>query len=151
MERVTRFVDSPTNEQAEADSLHYTDEKEVLRAVLILGQLYQHMDRRLYAALIEANPSLRVSSVASALSSLYLRTESSHPIHLYALESYFRCLLHSPSGIASEMVQQVVEVAFLVRMNGRSCAMVSSSRVALSSSFCSWSCRHFPHCVRRGS
>ena len=151
MERVTRFVDSPTNEQAEADSLHYTDEKEVLRAVLILGQLYQHMDRRLYAALIEANPSLRVSSVASALSSLYLRTESSHPIHLYALESYFRCLLHSPSGIASEMVQQVVEVAFLVRMNGRSCAMVSSSRVALSSSCCSWSCRHFPHCVRRGS
>lgn len=128
-----------------------SNEKEVLRAVLVLGQLYQHMDRRLYASLIENNTQLRVSVIASALSSLYLHSESSHPIHLYALESYFRCLLHSPSGIAPDMVQEVVEVVVRFRMNGRFSATVSSSRVASFSSCCSWFCRRFPPCARRCS
>ena len=154
VECVKNFANSVkgcANSNHEREDPLQRDEKEVLRSVLVLGQLCQHMDRRLYASLVEDDTSLRVSSIASALSSLFFHSESSHPIHLYALESYFRCLLHSPDGIASEMVQQTVEVVFLTGMNGRFSATASLNPVALFSSCSSWFYNHSPRCVRRGN
>lgn len=93
------------------DGLSSSDEDLQKRSVMIVGYVYQELNRSLYMNLVNQSGSFELSSIATQIEQLFATASPS--LGLHCLSSYYRCLSHNPELISSSMMNHTIDVCFL--------------------------------------
>ena len=80
------------------------------RSIVIIGYMYQEMDREIYMNIVNQSIQYEFSSLALKIEELF----SSNTLQEYCFPSYYHILLHNPSCISSTMISHTISVCYSV-------------------------------------
>ena len=92
------------------ENLSSSDENTQKRSIVIIGYIYQEMDREIYMNIVNQSIQYEFSSLAIKIEELF----SSNTLQDYCFPSYFHILLHNPSCISSTMISNTISVCYIV-------------------------------------